>query len=73
MTKRKRCAANDCKGKTAPIIGWCKYCDLNFCGNHRLPEVHLCSNLKICKDVSHKKLTNDLSMGAIKGQKVEKI
>ena len=33
------CAVEECKERTAPIIGDCKYCQTKYCANHRLPEV----------------------------------
>ena len=33
------CAVEECKERTAPIIGDCKYCQAKYCANHRLPEV----------------------------------
>lgn len=44
-TKNKnRCAFSDCKIKVNPLLGTgkCPKCSNNFCGNHRLYELHDC-------------------------------
>jgi predicted nucleic acid binding AN1-type Zn finger protein len=39
-----------CNHKSAAIVGFCKYCNNNFCLKHRLPESHQCINMNIlCK------------------------
>ena len=38
-----------CKHKAAVIIGHCKYCDLDFCVAHRIPETHNCSGIELCQ------------------------
>jgi len=41
-----------CIGKSATIIGYCKFCCLNYCASHRLPETHQCPNMADCKKQS---------------------
>ena len=49
-----------CKKKAAVIIGHCKYCDLDFCVAHRIPETHSCSGIEACKGESKKRNTTQL-------------
>jgi len=51
-----KCAFPDCCQKPVLIIGDCKFCKLKFCVNHRLPESHVCSNMKSCREQSFNKL-----------------
>ena len=47
------CQHESCTSKIAIIIGYCKYCNKNFCGAHRLPETHgPCVHLDKCKQMS---------------------
>ena len=50
---KNRCPV--CQTKAAAIIGNCKFCCLNYCAGHRLPETHTCPNLKDCKKQSFEK------------------
>jgi len=50
-----KCAHGECKQMAAFIVGDCKYCNSKFCGTHRLPESHACSNMQGCKDTSFAK------------------
>ena len=65
--KKQRCAFENCNKKIAKIIGDCKYCSSKFCSQHRLPEIHLCNNMKEVKNTSKKiledKLTNEKCVG----------
>jgi len=45
-----KCACDGCAQKPVLIIGDCKFCKLKFCGTHRLPETHACSNMQSCRD-----------------------
>jgi ubiquitin C len=53
--KGSKCAFKDCTAKPVLIIGDCKYCNSKFCGTHRLPETHECSNMQSCRDVHFNK------------------
>lgn len=44
-----KCQLEICSTKCAIIIGYCSYCKNNFCGQHRLPEDHMCENMEDCK------------------------
>ena len=46
-TMKSKCPV--CKKQTAVIIGHCKYCSLQFCLLHRLPETHNCSGIEVCR------------------------
>ncbi|KAJ3184081.1 hypothetical protein HDU85_001932 [Gaertneriomyces sp. JEL0708] len=62
-TKRatsNRCHKGDCNERVVKIIGDCRYCMHKFCTRHRLPELHLCSNMQKCRDTSAKRLKNKL-------------
>ena len=54
--KRKiRTLCHKCNDKVNPtmkMIGTCKYCEYIFCGEHRLPETHSCSNQEKCNEKS---------------------
>ena len=53
--KKNRCNVKGCKGRIVLIVGHCKWCDLDFCQEHRIPESHNCCNLAKCKEESFKK------------------
>ena len=40
-----KCHMQECFKKNTLVIGDCKFCNNSFCCNHRLPEVHDCTNL----------------------------
>ena len=44
-----RCNFPQCKRRASLIIGDCKYCQLHFCNEHRLPESHSCQGMDKCK------------------------
>jgi ubiquitin C len=45
-----KCATKDCNQRPALVVGDCKFCNQKYCGTHRLPESHYCSNLQSCRD-----------------------
>jgi len=47
-----KCALDGCNQRPALIIGDCKYCNLKYCGSHRLTESHACSNMQNCREQS---------------------
>jgi len=52
-TGNNKCAFKDgCNQRPALIIGDCKYCNLKYCGSHRLTESHGCTNMQSCRDQS---------------------
>ena len=57
------CFYQNCRQKKS-IIGFCKFCDNTFCGKHRLPESHECTNLRLLKDIefnnNKQKLLNNI-------------
>ena len=53
--KKNRCNVKGCKGRIVLMVGHCKWCDLDFCQEHRIPECHNCHNLTKCKEESFKK------------------
>ncbi|KAI7862223.1 ubiquitin-related domain-containing protein [Spinellus fusiger] len=54
-SKKQRCAFGSCSDKPVKIIGDCRYCQSKFCARHRLPEAHVCVNLKNCREVAHER------------------
>ena len=58
---KNRCPA--CFQKAAAIVGNCRYCQLNYCSAHRLPESHLCPHLDICKRQSFDKNSHTVLSG----------
>ena len=70
--KVPRCDLEGCNEPQSILIGVCKWCNLHFCKNHRLPEQHMCSGLSKCKDVAFN--NNSILNGQkIVCNKVEKI
>ena len=55
-----KCAQVLCKKKATLIIGHCKYCDLDFCVAHRIPETHACSGIELCKMIDANRNTAQL-------------
>lgn len=53
---KNRC--NLCFSKAAAIIGHCKFCRLNYCASHRLPETHTCPHMADCKKQSFMENSN---------------
>ena len=51
--KRKNsCSIENCRGRVVFMIGDCKWCNLKFCQEHRIPEAHACSGIEKCKQTS---------------------
>ena len=48
-SKKQRCNVKGCKGRIVLMIGNCKWCNLDYCQEHRIPECHNCSGLDDCK------------------------
>lgn len=56
----KRCAFEGCKHKILSIGINCHKCKQYFCGNHRLPEEHICPYMQEIKEEAHTNLSNIL-------------
>ena len=54
------CNCEDCKSKANKMIGFCKFCNLFYCLNHRLPESHMCINLVDCRTEHRNRNTEKL-------------
>jgi len=65
------CNVDGCKGRPLLIVGDCKFCKKNFCGEHRLPETHSCTGLEDCRKQSFDKNKNKLANEKCVGQKVQ--
>jgi predicted nucleic acid binding AN1-type Zn finger protein len=62
-----------CKMKVIKLVGFCKYCEKNFCNKHRLPESHKCEKLEIMKNNQRSNLEMRLNNEKMIGSKIEKI
>jgi ubiquitin len=69
----KKCQFPNCGDRALNIVGTCRFCTQCYCGKHRLPETHVCSNLDSCKQQSLNRLVNRLEVEKCEGQKVSKI
>jgi len=67
------CKYLDCKNKVVKIIGYCKLCKNDYCGYHRLPEIHNCINLNELYTTNKIQLNNKLLNEATKDNKLTKI
>jgi len=47
-----RCGFGTCTAKKAKVIGLCRYCFVDYCSRHRLPETHTCTQLEMCRKSS---------------------
>ena len=54
------CKVNECTKKNVPIIGDCKFCQGQFCLNHRLVETHKCPCMESCRQQAMNKNANVL-------------
>jgi len=69
----KKCQFPECSDRALNIVGTCRFCTQCYCGKHRLPETHVCSNLDSCRQQSHDRLATKLEYEKCSGQKVQKI
>ncbi|KAI8799422.1 hypothetical protein BJ742DRAFT_664237, partial [Cladochytrium replicatum] len=53
-----------CNDKIVKVVGHCRYCELDFCSAHRLPEAHVCQNMQSCRQASF-----DKNAGKLLGEK----
>ncbi|KAH9484242.1 AN1-type zinc finger protein TMC1 [Psilocybe cubensis] len=65
MPAKKRCQAgvgtdSRCSSAALRIVGECPQCSSHFCGTHRLPEQHNCSNLENCRQQAFERNKNKL-------------
>lgn len=63
------CNFKDCKCKTS-LIGLCRYCHLNFCNNHRLQELHNCTQLDTSKLDARDNLSKQLNESKMLSKKI---
>jgi predicted nucleic acid binding AN1-type Zn finger protein len=63
-----RCTYPECCSKAVIIVGHCKYCQLDYCNHHRLPEDHMCVELSKAKQMARDLNTNQL----LKNKTIEK-
>lgn len=50
--KKNSCSFENCNARVVFMIGDCKWCNLKYCQEHRIPEAHYCSGLDKCKQNS---------------------
>ncbi|EDR14246.1 uncharacterized protein LACBIDRAFT_305885 [Laccaria bicolor S238N-H82] len=65
MAAKKRCQFQintdaQCSSAALRIVGQCPHCRNQFCGSHRLPEHHDCSNLEDCRQQAFDRNKNKL-------------
>ncbi|KAF9483898.1 hypothetical protein BDN70DRAFT_873297 [Pholiota conissans] len=65
MPAKKRCQSgigsdSQCNSAALRIVGECPHCRAQFCGAHRLPEHHNCSNLEDCRQQAFDRNKNKL-------------
>ena len=65
------CSFGNCKLKNQLIIGYCNYCNKDFCVKHRYPELHNCINLDQVH--SRTKLAETLMKSKIVSSKIKNI
>tara|TARA_B100001094_G_C17855399_1_gene634753 strand:+ start:69 stop:389 length:321 start_codon:yes stop_codon:yes gene_type:complete len=53
--KKPKCNVEGCKGRIVALVGHCKWCNLDFCQEHRIPEAHMCIKIDDCKKDSFDK------------------
>merc|ERR1719453_2793916 len=46
--KSNGCGVDGCDGRVVLLVGDCKWCMKSFCQAHRMPEAHVCPNIKDC-------------------------
>merc|ERR1711924_145970 len=47
--KKNGCGVDGCDGRVVLLVGDCKWCMKSFCQAHRMPEAHVCPNIKDCR------------------------
>merc|ERR1712023_585296 len=47
--KTNGCGVDGCDGRVVLLVGDCKWCMKSFCQAHRMPEAHVCPNIKDCR------------------------
>ncbi|KAF8078051.1 hypothetical protein FPV67DRAFT_1463924 [Lyophyllum atratum] len=65
MPAKKRCqfqigTDEQCNSAALRIVGQCPHCRAQFCGTHRLPEHHSCTNLEDCRQQAFDRNKNKL-------------
>ncbi|ELR23289.1 ubiquitinfusion protein [Acanthamoeba castellanii str. Neff] len=68
--KKTKCCFGECSKRAVLITGDCRHCQLQFCGNHRLPESHACQNMESCRQAAFDKNKNKLLSEKCTSQKI---
>jgi len=58
--KKTKCCFGECSKRAVMITGDCRFCELKFCGAHRLPEDHACQSIDSCRQAAFDKNKNKL-------------
>jgi predicted nucleic acid binding AN1-type Zn finger protein len=67
-----QCSMDSCQKKVVyQMIGKCKYCQLSFCQNHRLPENHCCLQLDDCREIKYQQNKNMVKNSVIRPSKLK--
>lgn len=66
-----KCKVKECTKKGIEIIGTCKFCTKTFCLNHRLVELHSCSQIQTCRQQALSKNTNVLLKNKCTSTKID--
>ena len=68
---KSTCMREGCTSRIIRIIGDCNYCSSKFCGDHRLPEDHLCKNIQDVKKKAFSINETNVLNGRCVGQKLD--
>lgn len=73
MVSASRCGlvADVCKRRLS-LVGHCKFCYMDFCSAHRLPEQHACVGIAGCRQQARDRLAKQ-TPGAVVAAKVTSI
>lgn len=69
--KKTICDFESCTERAILIVGDCRYCSLKFCGQHRLPEDHLCVNMEQCRSEKFKQNEDKVMREKCVARKIE--
>jgi len=70
---KTKCSHDGCNGRPVKIVGFCKYCESDYCATHRLPESHNCTGLESCRTQAFEKNKAKLEREKCVGSKVTSV
>jgi predicted nucleic acid binding AN1-type Zn finger protein len=71
--QKSKCAFGECQDRVAKIIGFCKFCEKDFCSRHRTVESHTCEKLEACRKQHFDKNSNKLMNEKVGGSKFQQV